>query len=140
MPHHRPMTMVQGRPRSIIESRGRAAPEAHMKSIPELRAAERRERRRAEPARATDTVIVKLKISATAARRLATAAGLSARRGPAAPAPFVARLIEAGYAAEVVPIFPAPLPLTGERRPGLAMAAAVAETERPLRRARGWLP
>jgi subtilisin family serine protease len=108
-----------------------------MKSIPELRAAERREGRRAEPARATDTVIVKLKSSATAARRLATAAGLSARRGPAAPAPFVARLIEAGYAAEVVPIFPAPLPLTGERRPALAMAAAVAETERPLRRARG---
>jgi subtilisin family serine protease len=111
--------------------------EGRMKSIPELRAAESASRNRTAPARVQDTVIVKLKAGPTAVRRFAAAAGLGRRGAGEVRQPFVAGLVEAGYAAEVIPIFPAPLPFAADRRPARALAAAVAEAGRPLKRARG---
>lgn len=101
-------------------------------SIPELRDSYQGRPVQVMPARQTDTVIVKLRTTPNAIRRLAALAGLEA----AGPQPILASLVERGYASEIIPVFPGPLPFEG-RAPSRALAAAVVESPSPLKRARG---
>lgn len=106
-------------------------------SIPELRVVRNMHLVRTPPPRPTDTVIVKLKVTGAATRRIAAAAGL--RRGPGMEAqkPLLARLVENGYASEITPIFPAS-PGFGGMAPGMrALAAAVTGSPQRFKRARG---
>ncbi len=88
------------------------------------------------PQRASDTVIVKLRTTAAATRRVSAALRASEGEGAAAPKPFLATLIENGYAERITPVFPAPLHEPAARGPLRAMSAALRE-EQPLSTARG---
>jgi subtilisin family serine protease len=98
-----------------------------------------------QPQRKLDTVIVKLRSSRTAMRRFAAAAGDPAAllaRGAAiatAPQPFLAQLVEHGFAKRITSVFPAAH--SAEDGPAVAgavraLAAAVAPVQ-PVKKALG---
>jgi subtilisin family serine protease len=90
----------------------------------------------AAPQRATDTVIVKVRSSRGAARRIAVAARSIEIEGLGRDAPWLARLIENNLAERVTPVFRA-APVERAARGALqAMAEAVREAQ-PVRAARG---
>ena len=93
--------------------------------------------------RATDTVIVKLKHTPTATRRIESALRTTApnerrttRAAPAPSLPFLATLIENGYAERIVPVFPGPLFEPAARGALRSMASAIRE-DQPLSAGRG---
>lgn len=86
--------------------------------------------------RASDTVIVKLRTTAAATRRISAALRAAEGGGTPAPKPFLATLIENGYAERITPVFPAPLHEPAARGSLRAMSAALRE-EQPLTTARG---
>lgn len=86
--------------------------------------------------RANDTVIVKLRTTTAATRRVLTALRASEAGGSPAPQPFLATLIENGYAERITPVFPAPLVQPAVRGSLRAMSVALRE-EQPLSKARG---
>lgn len=90
----------------------------------------------AAPERATDTVIVKVRSSRGAARRIAVAAREIDIEGVGRDAPWLAKLIQNNLAERVTPVFRA-MPVERAARGALqAMAEAVRE-EQPVRAARG---
>ena len=91
---------------------------------------------RVRPSQPTDTVIVKLRTTASSVRRFAAAAGLE-DTSAGAPRSALASLVDRGYVSEIIPIFPAPQPFSEGRGPARALAAAVLEPPSGLRRARG---
>lgn len=86
--------------------------------------------------RATDTVIVKLRTTTTATRRVFAALRASESGGAAAPQPFLATLIENGYAERISPVFPSAIVQPEARGSLRAMSTALRE-EQPLSAARG---
>jgi subtilisin family serine protease len=104
-------------------------------SVLDLRNLEAMRLVRVRPPEPSDTVVVKLRTTASSVRRLAAAAGLE--DAPAAPQPTLASLVERGYISEIIPVFPAPQPFAEGRGPARALAAAVREPPSGLKRARG---
>jgi subtilisin family serine protease len=91
--------------------------------------------------KATDTVIVKLRTRASAVRRVSTALrAAEGRIAAAAPAPFLAMLVENGFAEQIEPVFPTVVaPAASRARGALRAMAAAIEEEQPVNRARGLL-
>jgi subtilisin family serine protease len=88
------------------------------------------------PERATDTVIVKLRSTQTAIRRVATALRASAVESVTSESPWLARLIQNNLAERVTPVF-ATLPVERAVRGALAaMTEAVRDTQ-TVKAARG---
>jgi len=105
-------------------------------SVLDLRNLEALRLLRVLPPQPSDTVIVKLRTSASSVRRLAAAAGLE-DTSAGVPRSTLASLVERGFVSEIIPVFPAPRPFAEGRGPARALAAAVLEPPSGLRRARG---
>jgi subtilisin family serine protease len=88
------------------------------------------------PQAASNTVIVKLRTTATATRRVFAA--LRASEGVGAPVrqPFLATLVENGYAERITPVFPTPIVQPAARGTLRALSVALRD-EQPVSAARG---
>jgi len=86
--------------------------------------------------RASGTVIVKLRVTATTSRRISAALRASEGEGTTAPVPFLATLVENGYAERISPIFPNPL-VEPARRGALRTLSVAMSEEQPVKAARG---
>ena len=88
------------------------------------------------PPRVTDTVIVKLKMTAPATRRIATALrAVEEGRAPETSQPFLATLVENGYALHLTPVFQTAI--AAAPRGALRTLSRAVATEQPLKAARG---
>jgi hypothetical protein len=86
--------------------------------------------------RATDTVIVKLRVTPAASRRVSVALHAPERGRTTASIPFLATLVENGYAERITPVFPTSLVERAPRATLRSLAVAMSE-EQPLHAARG---
>ncbi len=86
--------------------------------------------------RPNDTVIVKLRTTTAATRRVSAALRASEVGGAPAVQPFLATLIENGYAERISPVFPNPIVQPTVRGSLRAMSTAMRE-EQPVSAARG---
>lgn len=77
------------------------------------------------PQRATGTIIVKLKTTPPAVRRVSSAMRAMAGAGAPAPKPFLATLVENGYAERIAPVFPVPVVEPAARSTLRAMSASL---------------
>jgi subtilisin family serine protease len=86
--------------------------------------------------RVTDTVIVKLRLTPAASRRVSAALQASVSGATTASVPFLATLVENGYAERITPIFPTALVERVPRATVRSLAVAMSE-EQPVHAARG---
>ena len=86
--------------------------------------------------RATDTVIVKVRVTPRASRRVSAALRAPEREGTTASIPFLATLVENGYAERITPIFPTSIVERAPRASLRSLAVAMSD-EQPVHAARG---